>query len=104
MTKGIMQRRRSQSTVNVTTEQASSKELADSAFFPTDFNMIIAANTAMSSNMPVVSTLTRDQNDSLQTLQDFRVPSSHNEARNETGTSRVEHQNAISPAVAASYL
>ena len=98
----LMQRRRSQSTVNVTTEQESSKELADSAFFPTDFNKIIAANAA--GNMPVVVTLTRDHNDSLQTLQDFRLPSSHNEARNELGTSRVDHQNATSPAIAASYL
>ena len=99
---GLMQRRRSQSTVNVTTEQESSKELSDSAFFPNDFNKIAAVNVAR--NMPVVVTLTRDHNDSMQTLQDLRVPSSHNEARNELGTSRVDHQNATSPAVAASFL
>ena len=99
---GLMQRRRSQSTVNVTTEQESSKELSDSAFFPNDFNKIAAVNVAR--NMPVVVTLTRDHNDSMQTLQDLRVPSSHNEERNELGTGRVDHQNATSPAVAASFL
>ena len=101
---GLVQRRRSQSTVNVTAEQESSKELVDPAFFPTDFNKVIAANAANGSNMPGVVTLTKDHFDSLQTLQDLRVPSSHNEARNEIESSRIDHQNATSPQFATGYL
>ena len=48
--------------------------------------------------MPVVVKITKDQADSLQTLQELRAPSSHTQEAKEDGD-RIEHQQLVGVAV-----